>query len=90
MLKKIRICESFEIQTTADFSIAGVDFAILAMADVAILTYGSYGTFGTLFGADKLAVYYPLNHPSHDETGVSNGLPRFKGIEWDVLKNKQN
>ena len=64
----------------------GVDFAILSMAEVAILTYGSYGDFGTHFGKDKQAIYYPFNHSSHDATGVNKGLPRFKGIPWNVLK----
>ena len=66
----------------------GVDFVILSLADVVILTYGSFGDFGALFGTNRLPVYYPIKHPSHDETGVNKGLPGFKGLPWTILNKK--
>ncbi|XP_075256267.1 uncharacterized protein LOC142348702 [Convolutriloba macropyga] len=68
-----------------DFS--GIDMALMAMSDVLILSYGSYGDFGALFGKDKKQVLYPKGHKTHDETGVNMGLPRFVPIPWK-LRNK--
>ena len=62
----------------------GIDMALLAMADVALLTYGSFGDFGGLLYKDKREVLFPLGHPMHNRTGVNFGVPPFKGITWTV------
>ena len=62
----------------------GIDLALISMADVAILTYGSFGDFGGLLYKDKREVLFPLGHPSHNETGVNFGVPTFKGIPWKI------
>ena len=54
------------------------------MADVAIVTYGSFGDFGGLLYKDKQEVLFPLGHPAHNETGVNDGVPTFQGIEWTL------
>ena len=64
----------------------GMDLALISMADVAILTYGSFGDFGGLLYKDKREVLFPLGHPSHNETGVNFGVPTFKGITWKLNK----
>ena len=64
----------------------GIDLALISMADVAILTYGSFGDFGGLLYKDKREVLFPLGHPSHNETGVNFGVPTFKGITWKLNK----
>ena len=62
----------------------GIDLALIAMADVAIVTYGSFGDFGGLLYKDKQEVLFPLGHPAHNETGVNDGVPTFQGIEWTL------
>ena len=71
----------------------GIDMALLAMADVALLTYGSFGDFGGLLYKDKREVLFPLGHPMHGgpenhRTGVNFGMPPFKGITWTVTTNQ--
>ncbi|XP_075255067.1 uncharacterized protein LOC142347616 isoform X2 [Convolutriloba macropyga] len=86
-----RIVQAWRLKNKAGLSTdtgIGVDFVILSLADVVILTYGSFGDFGALFGTNKLPVYYPINHPSHNETGVNKGLPGFKGLPWTILNKK--
>ena len=60
----------------------GIDFALLSMADVTIVTYGSFGDFGGLLYKDKFEVLFPKGHPAHDETGLNSGVPRFHGIDF--------
>ena len=60
----------------------GIDFALLSMADVTIVTYGSFGDFGGLLYKDKHEVLFPKGHPAHDETGLNAGVPRFHGIDF--------
>ena len=43
----------------------GVDLALLSMADVSLLTYGSYGDFGAILLKDKTDVVFPKGHPAH-------------------------
>ena len=67
----------------------GIDMALIAMADVALLTYGSFGDFGGLLYKDKREVLFPLGHPMHGgpedhRTGVNFGMPPFKGLTWTV------
>ena len=62
----------------------GIDLALIAMADVAIVTYGSYGDFGGLLYKDKQEVLFPLGHPAPNETGVNDGVPTFQGIHWTL------
>ncbi|XP_075250316.1 uncharacterized protein LOC142342701 isoform X1 [Convolutriloba macropyga] len=89
--QQYRIEQTWRLQENAGLSTdmgIGVDFVILSLADVVILTYGSFGDFGALFGTNRLPVYYPIKHPSHDETGVNKGLPGFKGLPWTILNKK--
>ena len=59
----------------------------MSMVDVSVLTYGTFGDFGALMTRNKV-VYFPKNHPAHDETGVNMGvLPGFIGIEWKNLSS---
>ena len=75
------------VRNTINTYFSGIDMALMAMSDVLILSYGSYGDFGALFGKDKKQVLYPKGHKTHDETGVNMGLPRFVPIPWK-LRNK--
>ena len=60
----------------------GIDLALASMADVSILTYGSYVNFGALLTKTK-DVYFPKNHPAHNTNGLNLGIPGFYGIPWD-------
>ena len=63
--------------------VSGVDLALMAMCDVLIMSYGSYGDFGALLGRSKKQVLYPKLHKTHDESGVNlGGMPRFVPIPW--------
>ena len=59
--------------------------ALASMADVAILTYGTFGDYGALLNKDK-DTYFPKNHPTHNETGVNFGIPRFYAIPWIKIR----
>ncbi|XP_075262971.1 uncharacterized protein LOC142354538 [Convolutriloba macropyga] len=62
----------------------GVDFAVMSMVDVLIMTYGSFGLFAALLTKDKHEVLYPKDHVSHGENGVNRGFTRFTAIPWKV------
>ncbi|XP_063721859.1 uncharacterized protein LOC134848377 isoform X2 [Symsagittifera roscoffensis] len=70
-------------------SYQGIDLALLAMSEVLILSYGSYGDFGALLGRDKKHVLYPGKHKAHDETGVNLGLPHFLPIPWNITETER-
>ena len=62
--------------------------ALMAMSDVLVMSYGSYGDFGGLLGKDKKRVLYPLGHKTHFETRVNTGIiPRFLPIPWTYLND---
>ena len=74
------------VSNVKQFLCLGVEMALIAMSDVVILSYGTYGDFGALLGKDKKQVLYPKSHKAHDETGVNQGLPRFMPIPWKKTK----
>ena len=62
---------------------SGIDLALLSMSDILIMSYGSYGYFGALFGHEKQQILYPNKHKTHDLTEVNQGnMPRFVPITW--------
>ncbi|XP_075246836.1 uncharacterized protein LOC142340205 isoform X2 [Convolutriloba macropyga] len=72
----------FQMFKSESKNLIGIDLALMAMSDVLVMSYGSYGDFGALFGKDKQMVLYPKNHKTHDETGINLGVPRFVPIPW--------
>ncbi|XP_075246840.1 uncharacterized protein LOC142340207 isoform X2 [Convolutriloba macropyga] len=68
--------------------LVGIDMALMAMSDVLVMSYGSYGDFGGLLGKDKKRVLYPQGHKTHFETRVNTGIiPRFLPIPWTYLND---
>ena len=59
--------------------------ALMSLADVFIMTYGTFGGFAGILSKDK-EVYYPKNHPALNEIGINSGrVLNFVGVEWKKL-----
>jgi len=65
----------------------GIDLALISMADVSILTYGTYGVFGAILTKEK-DIFYAKDHGTGNYTGVNFGIPRFTAIPWKYIKPK--
>ncbi|XP_075256803.1 uncharacterized protein LOC142349251 isoform X2 [Convolutriloba macropyga] len=63
----------------------GVDLAIISLADVVIMTYGTFGAFGAVLTRDKDEVILPSYHKGLEEPGLNKQLPRFTKINWTLV-----
>ncbi|XP_075257598.1 uncharacterized protein LOC142349741 [Convolutriloba macropyga] len=63
----------------------GVDLAIISLADVVIMTYGTFGAFGAVLTRDKDEVILPSYHKGLEEPGLNEQLPKFTKINWTLV-----
>ena len=68
----------------------GIDLALLSMADVSLLTYGSFGDFGAILYKDKKEVVFPKSHPAHwnkhPEKWNKHGKSLWTAVEWEETR----